>query len=78
MRPAFLVAKGGITSSTVATHALGIRKALVLGQIQPGIPVWQADSSSKFPEIPYVVFPGNVGDRDTLRQVVEVLTNGRG
>ena len=78
VRPAFLVAKGGITSSTVATHALGIRKALVLGQIQPGIPVWQADSSSKFPEIPYVVFPGNVGDRDTLRQVVEVFTNGRG
>ena len=74
MRPAFVVAKGGITSSTVATQALGIRKALVLGQVQPGIPVWQADAGSKFPEIPYVVFPGNVGEPDTLRRVVEILT----
>ena len=74
VRPAFVVAKGGITSSTVATQALGIRKALVLGQVQPGIPVWQADAGSKFPEIPYVVFPGNVGEPDTLRRVVEILT----
>ena len=74
VRPAFVVAKGGITSSTVATQALGIRKALVLGQVQPGIPVWQADAASKFPEIPYVVFPGNVGEQDTLRRVVEILT----
>ena len=76
VRPAFVVAKGGITSSTVATQALNIRKALVLGQIRPGIPVWRADAGSKFPEIPYVVFPGNVGETDTLREAVEILTGG--
>ena len=72
--PAFIIAKGGITSSTVGTEALGVKKANVLGQICPGIPVWQTDSASKFPAIPYVIFPGNVGDKDTLRHAVEILT----
>ena len=62
------------TSSTVGTEALGVKKANVLGQICPGIPVWQTDETSKFPKIPYVIFPGNVGDADTLRQAVEILT----
>ena len=72
--PAFIIAKGGITSSTVGTEALGVKKANVLGQIRPGIPVWQTDDGSRFPGIPYVIFPGNVGDEDTLRQAVEILT----
>ncbi len=72
--PAFIIAKGGITSSTVGTEALGVKRANVLGQICPGIPVWQTDDTSKFPKIPYVIFPGNVGDADTLRQAVEILT----
>ena len=71
--PAFLIAKGGITSSTIGTDALGVKKANVLGQICPGIPVWQTDSGSKFPGIPYVIFPGNVGGAETLRQAVETL-----
>ena len=72
--PSFIIAKGGITSSTVGTEALGVKKARVLGQICPGIPVWQTDPDSKFPGIPYVIFPGNVGDAGTLRQAVEILT----
>ena len=72
--PGFLIAKGGITSSTVGTEALGVKKAWVLGQICPGIPVWQTDRVSKFPRIPYVIFPGNVGDAETLRRAVEILT----
>lgn len=72
--PAFIIAKGGITSSTVGTQALGVKKANVLGQICPGIPVWQTDATSKFPSIPYVIFPGNVGGAETLRQAVEILT----
>ena len=71
--PAFLIAKGGITSSTIGTDALGVKKANVLGQICPGIPVWQTDPGSKFPGIPYVIFPGNVGGAETLRQAVETL-----
>ena len=72
--PAFIVAKGGITSSTIGTEALGVKKANVLGQICPGIPVWQTDAISKFPGIPYVIFPGNTGGEVTLREAVEILT----
>lgn len=71
--PAFVVAKGGITSSDVGIKALRVKKAKVLGQIQHGIPVWQTGEESLFPGTPYVIFPGNVGDVDTLRKAVEVL-----
>jgi len=72
-RPRFIVAKGGITSSDVATKGLGIRQALVLGQVAAAVPVWRAGAESRFPDVPYVVFPGNVGGPETLAQVVETL-----
>ena len=69
----FLIAKGGITSSDVATKALGVRRANVLGQILPGIPVWSLGPGSRFPKMPYVVFPGNVGGIDALAAAYELL-----
>ena len=71
--PSFIVAKGGITSSDVGTKGLGVKKAVVLGQPAPGIPVWQTGEESKFPGLPYVIFPGNVGEETTLRDVVKEL-----
>lgn len=71
--PGFVIAKGGITSSDVGTKALAVKKANVLGQIKPGIPVWQTGEESRFPLTPYVIFPGNVGEDTTLREAVEVL-----
>ena len=71
--PAFVIAKGGITSSDVGTKALAVKKANVLGQIRPGIPVWQTGEESRFPMTPYVIFPGNVEEITTLREAVEVL-----
>ncbi len=71
--PSFVIAKGGITSSDVGTKALAVKKANVLGQIKPGIPVWQTGDESKFPLTPYVIFPGNVGEISTLKEAVEVL-----
>lgn len=73
--PAFVIAKGGITSSDVGVKALKVKQALVLGQIRPGIPVWQTGSESRFPGIPYVIFPGNVGEVTTLREAAEILLN---
>lgn len=67
VRPRFLVAKGGITSSDIGVRALGVRRATVLGQALPGVPVWQLGPESRFPGMAYVVFPGNVGDEDALR-----------
>lgn len=71
--PAFVIAKGGITSSDVGTKALKVKCANVMGHIKPGIPVWQTGSESRFPQTPYVIFPGNVGEVTTLREAVEVL-----
>lgn len=73
--PSFVIAKGGITSSDVGTKALAVKKANVLGQIRPGIPVWQTGEESRFPLTPYVIFPGNVGEITTLKEAVEVLMN---
>ena len=73
IQPKFIISKGGITSSDVATKGLHIKKALVLGQVAPGIPAWKAGSESKFPGMSYVVFPGNVGEVTTLRDVVAMM-----
>ena len=71
--PSFLIAKGGITSSDLGVKALGVVRAEVLGQIRPGVPVWRTDAACRFPGIPYIIFPGNVGDADDLCRCVKIL-----
>lgn len=71
--PAFVIAKGGITSSDIGVKALKVKKATVIGQIQPGVPVWKLGEDSFFPGVPYIIFPGNVGNEYTLKRAVEVL-----
>lgn len=75
-RPAFVVAKGGITSSRVAVEALGMRRARVLGQALPGVPVWRLGPESRFPGLCYVVFPGNVGGDRALVEILGRLSCG--
>ncbi len=63
----FLVAKGGITSNDVLSTGLALRAARVLGQILPGCSVVRCpDDHPRFPAMPVVIFPGNVGDADAL------------
>jgi uncharacterized protein YgbK (DUF1537 family) len=76
-RPDFVVGKGGITSSDVGTLGLGAERATVLGQVRPGVPVWRLGPESRFPGLPYVVFPGNVGDAETLAEIVTELIGTR-
>lgn len=73
VRPRYLIAKGGITSSDLATKALGVKRALVRGQILPGIPLWEMGAESRYPGLIYVVFPGNVGGDDALVQARQKL-----
>lgn len=74
---AFVVAKGGITSSDVGTCGLGVRRAEVAGQMLPGIiSVWILPDDSAFPGLPYVIFAGNVGEEDSLARVIEILREG--
>ncbi|KAL4780080.1 NADP-dependent oxidoreductase domain-containing protein [Aspergillus varians] len=70
-RPRYIIAKGGITSSDAACKGLRMRRAQILGQAASGVPLWRCDEpTSKFSGIPYVVFPGNVGEANTLRDLV--------
>ncbi|MQL88683.1 hypothetical protein Taro_021244 [Colocasia esculenta] len=62
---------GGITSSDLATKALEARQAKVVGQALPGVPLWELGPESRHPGIPYIVFPGNVGDSNALAEVVQ-------
>lgn len=75
VRPAYLIGKGGITSSDLATGGLGVRKAQVLGQVMPGVPVWRLGPESKYPGLSYVVFPGNVGGADALARTIQIIHN---
>ena len=73
--PAWVVAKGGITSHDVAVRALGIRRARVVGQFLPGqVSLFDpVEAPAAVVGMPYVVFAGNVGDEETLAHVVDVL-----
>jgi uncharacterized protein YgbK (DUF1537 family) len=63
----FLISKGGITSNDVLSQGLALRTARVLGQILPGCSVVRCPADHvSFPELPVVIFPGNVGDDDAL------------
>ena len=78
-RPAWVIAKGGITSHDVMLQGLGIRRAEVAGQLFPGtISVFRPlDAVPEAVGMPFVVFAGNVGDDGTLAQVVTILNGGQ-
>ncbi|MBE0582283.1 MAG: hypothetical protein IH612_00815, partial [Desulfofustis sp.] len=75
-QPRYLLAKGGITSSDVATRGLGVRRAMIIGQALPGVPVWRLGAESRYPGMPYIVFPGNVGSDDALATLRRRLSEG--
>jgi uncharacterized protein YgbK (DUF1537 family) len=72
-QPRYLVAKGGITSSDVATRGLGVARAEVLGQVLPGVPAWQLGKETRYPGMAYIVFPGNVGEDSALADIQQRL-----
>lgn len=65
-KPDCIIAKGGITSYSIAKNALGTRRATVKGQIADAVPIWHIEDL----DIDYVVFPGNVGEASSLTQIV--------
>jgi uncharacterized protein YgbK (DUF1537 family) len=63
----FLISKGGITSNEVLSSGLSLPTARLLGQIIAGCSVVITPSDHPyFPNLPVVLFPGNVGDRMAL------------
>jgi len=79
-RPAWVIAKGGITSHDVARLGLGVRRAEVAGQLFDGmISVFRPiDAIPEAIGMPYVVFAGNVGGDAALARVVAILGGERG
>lgn len=72
----FLIAKGGITSNDVLSTGLELASARLLGQILPGVSmVCTGEEHPQFPNLPVVLFPGNVGDADALRTVYRRLAS---
>lgn len=71
--PRYLIGKGGITSHSIGALASGGKPVTVLGQVLPGIPVWRTSSDARLPDMPYIVFPGNVGSPDDLYTIVKEL-----
>lgn len=71
----YLVSKGGITSNDVLSTGLKLRTARLLGQILPGCSVVRtAAEHPQFPNLPVVLFPGNVGDVEALATVYQRFT----
>ncbi len=75
-RPRFVIAKGGITSSDVASKGLSIARATVKGSLFPGIVSLWEPADGPAAGIPYVVFAGNVGSDTSLTEAVEKLSAG--
>ncbi|MBD1807822.1 four-carbon acid sugar kinase family protein [Microcoleus sp. FACHB-SPT15] len=74
----FLISKGGITSNDVLSTGLALRSARLLGQVSAGCSMVRTPANHpQFPNLPVVLFPGNVGDNNALVTVYERLSLGR-
>ncbi|MEM9264853.1 MAG: four-carbon acid sugar kinase family protein [Cyanobacteria bacterium P01_F01_bin.13] len=63
----FLISKGGITSNDTLSKGLSLTSARLLGQVIPGVSVvTTGPAHPQFPNLPVVLFPGNVGGDDAV------------
>lgn len=71
----FLISKGGITSNDTLSKGLSLTSARLLGQVIPGVSVvTTAKDHPQFPNLPVVLFPGNVGDEEALALAYQRLS----
>jgi uncharacterized protein YgbK (DUF1537 family) len=73
----FLISKGGITSNDVLSTGLALTASRVLGQILPGVTVVQTPADHRLPQLPVVIFPGNVGGDTALAEAYRRLAPSR-
>jgi uncharacterized protein YgbK (DUF1537 family) len=70
----FLISKGGITSNDVLSTGLNLTYARLLGQVIAGCSMVRTEANHpQFPNLPVVLFPGNVGESDALAIVYQRL-----
>jgi uncharacterized protein YgbK (DUF1537 family) len=70
----YLISKGGITSNDTLSTGLELASARVLGQILTGCSVVRCPQDHpRFPDLPVVIFPGNVGGDESLAEAYRRL-----
>ena len=62
----FIISKGGITSNDMLSSGLALPASRLAGQILAGCSVVLTPHTHRLPDIPVVIFPGNVGDQNAL------------
>lgn len=67
-----LLSKGGITSAVNVRDGLHAERAQIVGPVATGVSLWLAHEDGDHVR-PVLVFPGNVGDVDTLAELVDRL-----
>ena len=71
----FIISKGGITSNDMLSLGLAMPSSRIVGQILAGCSVVLTPKDHpRVPNIPVVIFPGNVGDEHGLATVYNRLT----
>jgi uncharacterized protein YgbK (DUF1537 family) len=71
----FLISKGGITSNDTLSDGLALSSADLLGQVIAGVSMVKTPADhDQFPNLPVVLFPGNVGDEQALATVYGCLS----
>ncbi|ABB58532.1 four-carbon acid sugar kinase family protein [Synechococcus elongatus] len=71
----YLICKGGITTNTILAN-LDAAIVELRGQIRTGVNLVQLPAShQKFPSLPIVSFPGNIGDRHDLVTIQQILSS---
>ena len=74
VKPNYIICKGSTTADYISKHNFNVNKAIVLGQVGPGVSVWELGSESRIPGMKFIVFAGNIGDNDLLVKIVENLS----
>ena len=70
----YIISKGGITSNDMLSLGLAMPASRIVGQIHAGCSVvLTPHDHPRLPDIPVVIFPGNVGDENALAMVYQRL-----
>ena len=68
----YIISKGGITTHILISEGLLLKSVEVKVQVLPGVSVVCASEKDK-EKLPIITFPGNLGDKETLLKLFEIM-----
>ena len=68
--------RAGSTSAINVRDGLHAERAQIVGPVAPGISLWLVNEDAGEAQRPVIVFPGNVGEAETLADLVDRLLEG--